>query len=67
MPGAEAQCREAALLIELGRDREAVAALEETERRARNVDRWERARQRDMYDWAARTLRELRGRGISSS
>jgi hypothetical protein len=65
MPGAEAQCRQAGLLIELGREREAVAPLEETERRARKVDRWERARQRDMYDWAARTLADLRERGIA--
>jgi len=65
MPGAEAQCRQAGLLIELGREREAVAPLEEAERRARKVDRWERARHRDMYDWAARTLADLRERGIA--
>jgi FimV-like protein len=61
MPGAEAQCRHAALLIAGGRGAEAVPLLEEAERRARRVDKMERARDSDMYDWAARTLGELRG------
>ena len=60
LPGAEAQCRQAALLIRLGREREAVPLLEEAERRARRIDRYERARDADMYDWAARTLADLR-------
>lgn len=61
MPGAEAQCRHAALLIAGGRGAEAVPLLEETERRARRLDRMERLKDADMYDWAARTLAELRG------
>ena len=61
LPGAEAQCRGAALLIRLGRGGEAVPLLEETERRAKRIDRFARARDADMYDWAARTLAELRG------
>jgi hypothetical protein len=61
LAGAEAQCRHAALLIRLGRNAEALPLLEETERRARRIDRFERARDGDMYDWAARTLGELRG------
>lgn len=61
LPGAEAQCRAAALLIRLGREAEALPLLEEAERRARRIDRFERARDSDMYDWAARTLVELRG------
>lgn len=61
MAGGEAQCREAALLIREGRAGEAVAPLEEVERRLRRMDRFERAREPDMYDWAERTLRELRG------
>ncbi|HEX8064088.1 MAG TPA: tetratricopeptide repeat protein [Allosphingosinicella sp.] len=61
MPGAEAQCRQAALLIAAGRRGEALPLLEETERRARRLDRMERRKDSDMYDWAARTLAELRG------
>ena len=61
MPGAEAQCRHAALLIARGRRAEAVPLLEETERRARRLDKMERRKEAEMYDWAARTLAELRG------
>jgi FimV-like protein len=61
MPGAEAQCRHAALLIASGRRGEAVPLLEEAERRARRLDKMERRKEADMYDWAARTLAELRG------
>jgi hypothetical protein len=60
MPGAEAQCRQAALLVTLGRDDEAMAPLTEAERRAQRMDRHERARHADMYAWAAETLAELR-------
>jgi hypothetical protein len=60
MPGAEAQCRHAALLIAGGRAAEAVPLLEETERRARRLDKMERKKDAEMYDWAARTLAELR-------
>jgi FimV-like protein len=61
MPGAEAQCRHAALLLAGGRGGEAVPLLEETERRGRRLDKMERKRDSEMYDWAARTLAELRG------
>lgn len=61
MPGAEAQCRQAALLIASDRKSEAVPLLEEAERRARRLDKMERRRDSEMYDWAARTLAELRG------
>jgi hypothetical protein len=61
MPGAEAQCRLAALLIARGRGAEAVGLLEEAERRARRLDKMERRKDSAMYDWAARTLAELRG------
>ena len=61
MPGAEAQCRQAALLIAGGRRGEAVPLLEEAERRARRLDKMERRKEAEMYDWAARTLGELRG------
>ena len=60
LPGAEAQCRQAALLMHNGRRRDAVAPLEEVERRLKRLDPYERSTNRDMYDWAARTLAELR-------
>ena len=60
MPGAEAQCRQAALLMALGRRAEAVPLLAEAEKRAKRMDRQERAKQSDMYDWAAQSLAELR-------
>ena len=64
LPGGEAQCRQAALLIERGREAEAVVPLAEAERRARRLDRFERLRDRDMYGWAERTLADLRARGF---
>jgi hypothetical protein len=64
LTGAEAQCRHAALLMSLGRDREALPLLVETEKRAKRMDRRERARESDMYDWAADSLAELRARGV---
>jgi hypothetical protein len=60
MAGAEPQCRQAALLMSLGRSGEALPILTEVERRAKRLDRIQRARQADMYDWAARNLAELR-------
>ena len=60
MPGAEPQCRQAALLMKLGRRSEALRPLAEAERRAKRMDRHERAKQSDMYAWAADTLAELR-------
>lgn len=60
MPGGEALCRQAALLMTLDRRAEAAAALAEVERRLKRIDRSERAGKADMYDWAARTLANLR-------
>jgi len=60
MAGAEAQCRHAALLIRNGRGPEAICLLEEADRRGRRLDRHQRAHDAAMYDWAARTLAELR-------
>lgn len=60
IPGEEARCRYAALLLET-RDRvRARDVLEEVERRARRLDRTQRYAERDMYDWAARELKALR-------
>lgn len=64
LPGAEAQCREAGLLLALGRRSEALAPLAEAEKRAQRMDRKERAREGDMYAWAADTLAELRAEGL---
>lgn len=66
LPGAEAQCREAGLLLGLGRRAEAGAPLAEAEKRAQRMDRHERARDADMYAWAAETLAELRAEGLAS-
>jgi hypothetical protein len=60
MAGCEAQCRQAGLLIAQGRGPEALQPLTEVERRLKRLDRMERAKDSQMYDWAARTLAELR-------
>ena len=61
MPGGEAQCRQAALLISLGRPKAALPLLAEVEKRVKKLDTFERANNADMYSWATRTLTELRG------
>jgi hypothetical protein len=66
LPGAEAQCREAGLLLSLGRRAEAAAPLAEAEKRAKRMDRHERAKDADMFAWAAETLAELRNEGRAS-
>ncbi|HYI48084.1 MAG TPA: tetratricopeptide repeat protein [Allosphingosinicella sp.] len=63
LPGAEAQCRQAALLIAEGREGEALGPLTEAEKRAERMDRHELAREAEMYAWAAETLAELRAEG----
>ena len=60
LPGAEAQCRRAALLMRVGRRSEARFVLEEVEQKVKRLDRHQRAQERDMYDWAARSLAELK-------
>lgn len=60
MGGGEALCRQAALLLAGGRRGEALTALGEVERRLKRMDRFERARNAAMYEWAARNLAELR-------
>ena len=61
MAGAEPQSRQAALLIREGRAGDAIVPLDETQRRIKCLDRFERAKDADMYDWAERTLQELKG------
>ncbi len=63
MPGGEAKCRQAALLITAGRRSEARRVLEEVEQRAKRLDRFQRAEAADMYAWAERTLAELHQEG----
>lgn len=63
MPGEEARCRYAALLLELGWERKAIEVLEEVEARAKRLSRGQRLADADMYRWAAETLRGLRAKG----
>jgi hypothetical protein len=64
LPGAEAQCREAGLLLSLGRRGEALAPLVEAEKRGKRMDRGQRAQEREMFAWASETLAELRAEGL---
>lgn len=48
LPGAEAQCRQAALLLEQGRRTEVLPLLVEVEKRSKRMDRHERARRSDV-------------------
>jgi hypothetical protein len=61
LPGDEARCRYAALLLKVGKKGPAMLVLEEVERRARHLDRFNRSGSAEMYDWAARELAVLRG------
>lgn len=62
LPGEEGRCRYAALLIEQGRDKRALAVLEEVEQRMNLLDRTQRAAEADMYRWAMDQLRALRAK-----
>ncbi|PHQ58698.1 MAG: hypothetical protein COC10_13910 [Sphingobium sp.] len=59
--GEEARCHYAAFLLQQADRPRAQSVLEEVERRARRMDRTQRAAQADMYRWAAERLAELRG------
>ncbi len=61
LAGEEALCRHAALALKLGHRAEARAVLEKVEFKTRRLSKVERALRGDMYDWAERTLTELRG------
>lgn len=63
MPGEEARCRYAALLLDQGFGPKARAVLEEVEARMRRLDRQQRAAEADMYKWAMEQLRLLRAKG----
>lgn len=60
MPGEEARCRYAALLLDQGWDNKARKVLEEVESRMKRLDRQQRVADADMYRWAMETLRGLR-------
>lgn len=60
VPGDEARCRYAALLIKVGRKPEARRVLEDVEHRMKYIDRNTRASQGPMYEWAMRELTTLR-------
>ncbi|MET0245805.1 MAG: tetratricopeptide repeat protein [Sphingomonas sp.] len=61
LPGEEARCRYAALLIERGWDAKALRVLEEVEQRMRHLDRHQRAAEAGMYRWATEQLKTMRG------
>ena len=52
IPGDEARCRYAALLIKAGRKAEAQRVLEDVEHRMKLIDRHTRAAEAPMYEWA---------------
>lgn len=60
MAGEEARCRYAALLLDMGRKREALGVLEEVEDRMKRLDRYQRQDDAEMYRWAMDKLKELR-------
>ena len=60
VPGDEARCRYAALLIKVGRKAEARRVLEDVEHRMKYIDRHTRVSQGPMYEWAMRELTTLR-------
>ena len=63
LPGEEARCRYAGLLIEQGWDNKALTVLEEVESRMKRLDRGQRAAEANMYRWAMERLGQLRGKG----
>ena len=60
LPGDEARCRYAALLLKEGRKADAQSVLEEVEHRYKRLDRHSRAAEAPMYDWALKELQGLR-------
>ncbi|MBC7985853.1 MAG: hypothetical protein H7X93_04165 [Sphingomonadaceae bacterium] len=63
LPGEEARCRYAALLLAKGRTGEARRVLEEVETRMKRLSRQQRAAEADMYSWAMEKMAELRAAG----
>lgn len=63
IPGEEARCRFAALLLDRGQIPQARALLEDVEARMKRLNRAQRAADAAMYQWAMDKLRDLRSRG----
>jgi hypothetical protein len=62
LPGEEARCRYAGLLLERGAKDRAREVLEEVELRMKRLTRAQRAPDAEMYDWAMRELTALRAK-----
>ncbi len=62
IPGEEARCRYAALLLSEGYEGRARRVLEEVEKRMKRLDRQQRSADAEMYRWATDKLAELRAR-----
>ena len=60
VPGDEARCRYAALLLKVGKKAEARRVLEDVEHRMKYIDRHSRVEHAPMYDWAMKELSGLR-------
>lgn len=60
IPGEEARCRYAALLLDRGERARAQVVLEEVEVRMKRLNRTQRAADAEMYQWAVEKLRTLR-------
>jgi len=60
VPGDEARCRYAGLLLKVGRKPDARRVLEDVEHRMKYLDRQARAENAPMYDWAMKELTALR-------
>ena len=65
LPGEEARCRYAGLLLELGYEQRARRVLEEVEGRMKRLDRQQRAAEADMYAWASEALAKLRAKDLA--
>ena len=61
LPGDEARCRYAALLLKMGKKGQARMVLEDVEHRLKRVNRQRDAANAPMYDWALGELARLRG------
>jgi hypothetical protein len=61
VPGDEARCRYAALLLKMGKKGQARLVLEDVEHRLKRVNRQRSAADAPMYDWAMGELARLRG------